>query len=313
MNIQVKEEWLQDNGKYACPECGKEYTKKGISTHIWRTHTKKGQTHITNDCWKSVNKIKHKCKYCERVISGSTNIKKHEEKCKHNPMNDKSGICERCGKKHNGMVGSGRYCSIKCSKTRVISVEQKIKLSKRFKGVAVTSPHTNIQYNICVMCNKLFVNKNKCKCCSKDCLDSRMRQIGRKVANLNIRRSKNEKYFAILCKKYFGTKNILTNTPIFNGWYADIIIEDKKIAILWNGKWHYEKITKKHSLKQVQNRDKIKIKEIKKKGFIPYIIKDMGRYNQEFVKSEFDKFIYSGGLVTQDGSYPSYGDSISPR
>ena len=32
---------------------------------------------------------------------------------------------------------------------------------------------------------------------------------------------------------------------IFNGWDADIILTDLKIAILWNGKWHYEKLTKK--------------------------------------------------------------------
>lgn len=38
---------------------------------------------------------------------------------------------------------------------------------------------------------------------------------------------------------------------MFNGWDADIIIEDLKIAILWNGKWHYEKITEKHSVSQV--------------------------------------------------------------
>jgi hypothetical protein len=58
---------------------------------------------------------------------------------------------------------------------------------------------------------------------------------------------------------------------------------------MWNGKWHYEKITKNHSLKQVRNRDFIKIKEIKKMGYEPYIIKDMGSYNPEFVEKEFEK------------------------
>ena len=53
----------------------------------------------------------------------------------------------------------------------------------------------------------------------------------------------------------------------------------------------YEKITSKHSVEQVQNRDKIKIKEIKNCGYIPYIIKDMGRYNKKFVKNEFENFI----------------------
>ena len=46
-----------------------------------------------------------------------------------------------------------------------------------------------------------------------------------------------------------------------------------------------------HSLEQVQNRDRIKIKEIKKAGYIPYIIKDMGSYDINKVNEEFTKFI----------------------
>jgi hypothetical protein len=59
---------------------------------------------------------------------------------------------------------------------------------------------------------------------------------------------------------------------------------------MWNGVWHYKKITEKHSVEQVQNRDRIKIKEIKKCGYEPYIIKDMGKYNPQFVEEEFEKF-----------------------
>lgn len=29
--------------KYVCPECGKEYSKKGINTHFWRNHTEEGK------------------------------------------------------------------------------------------------------------------------------------------------------------------------------------------------------------------------------------------------------------------------------
>lgn len=103
-----------------------------------------------------------------------------------------------------------------------------------------------------------------------------------------VKRSKNEIYFGELCSNYF--KKVLLNECIFNGWDADVIIEDIKVAILWNGKWHYEKIMKKHSLEQVKNRDKIKINEIKKAGYTPYIIKDMGKHNKEFVENEFEKF-----------------------
>ena len=78
---------------------------------------------------------------------------------------------------------------------------------------------------------------------------------------------------------------------MFNGWDADVIIPELKIAVLWNGKWHYEEIMKGTSLSQIQNRDKIKIKEIKRANFHPYVIKDMGRYNADFVKAQFDMFV----------------------
>ena len=105
----------------------------------------------------------------------------------------------------------------------------------------------------------------------------------------DLRRSKNEIEFCKLCEEYFD--NVKHNESIFNGWDADIIIEDIKFAVLWNGPWHYKQITKSHSVKQTQNRDKIKIKEIKESGWTPYIIKDMGKANKDFVKEKFDEFL----------------------
>jgi len=40
---RVKEKWKQPNGKYKCPDCNKEFSKKGIGSHVWRMHTKEGQ------------------------------------------------------------------------------------------------------------------------------------------------------------------------------------------------------------------------------------------------------------------------------
>ena len=105
----------------------------------------------------------------------------------------------------------------------------------------------------------------------------------------DLRRSKNEIEFCKLCEEYFD--NVKHNESIFNGWDADIIIEDIKFAVLWNGPWHYKQITKSHSVKQTQNRDKIKIKEIKESGWTPYIIKDIGKANKDFVKEKFDEFL----------------------
>lgn len=98
-------------------------------------------------------------------------------------------------------------------------------------------------------------------------------------------------YFLNYVKSKF--KDVTTNDPIFNGWDADIIIKDIKVAILWNGVWHYKKVTKDHSVSQVQNRDKIKINEIKKYGYTPYIIRDDGKFNEEKVNMEWNLFLNS--------------------
>lgn len=222
-----------------------------------------------------------------------------------------------------------KNCSRKCANSKSHSKETKEKISnsvaayfERTSGVRPKTKHKLKKQKIvcntsiiikCKQCNGLietrFSNKHNkpiktfCdnKCSGKYNFNlstppiERLREYGRlggiKSAQIQseTRRSKNEIHFANLCKKRF--KTVLTNEPMFNGWDADVILPNEKIAILWNGKWHYEKITEEHSVKQVQNRDKIKIKEIKKLGYIPYIIKDMGKVNPEFVKGEFDKFI----------------------
>jgi len=164
--------------------------------------------------------------------------------------------------------------------------------------IGLTGERVTIEFRNCEHCNILFEVKYRKKTrrfCSINCGDSSIskKELGRinglKSANVQKqnRRSKNEIHFFELCKDKFN--NVLNNEPIFNGWDADIILEDYKIAILWNGKWHYEKITKSHSVSQVQNRDKIKMKEITSAGYIPYVIKDMGRENKNFVIDEFNK------------------------
>jgi hypothetical protein len=176
-------------------------------------------------------------------------------------------------------------------KNKNLKISNSLKISNNLK-ISNGLKKEKKQYELtCLNCNNKFksTNKNQ-KCCNVICARSRTNRIrGIKSVQSQNKRSKNEIYFADLCIEKF--KNILTNKPMFNGWDADIIIEDLKFAILWNGKWHYEKLTKKHSLKQVQTRDKIKINEIQKCGYNVYIIKDMGRYNKNFVKEEFEKFL----------------------
>ena len=210
--------------------------------------------------------------------------------------------CENCQKEHDGSYASGRFCSKECAKSfssKIKREDTNKKISKKLKG----SGHKPIE-KICEECHKPFIIKwvkRKQICCSRSCSSTHLMKNGLAsyMGKLSVtsqsekRRSKNEIYFSELCQISF--KNVLTNQPIFNGWDADVILPDLKIAILWNGKWHYEKITFKHSVKQVQNRDRIKIDEIEKTGYTPYIIKDLGKFNKDFVEKEFNKFkIYCG-------------------
>jgi hypothetical protein len=154
---------------------------------------------------------------------------------------------------------------------------------------------------ICEICKNEFQPKRaETKLCSRECVKvlwqtDEYREIkringqkgGKISATLQCKRSKNEIYFSELCAKEF---DITTNEPYFDGWDADIIIHAEKTAILWNGIWHYKQIVKSQSLKQAQTRDRIKMNIIEKYGYIPYVIKDMGKYNKAFVEQEFEIF-----------------------
>lgn len=42
----------KETNKYVCPECGKEYSKKGIGNHFWRKHTEEGRNFDPNRGYK---------------------------------------------------------------------------------------------------------------------------------------------------------------------------------------------------------------------------------------------------------------------
>jgi len=219
----------------------------------------------------------------------------------------KKSECLHCAKSFEHNINCKRkFCNRSCSvsfsnknKTHRENTKNSISSSLKKRNSEIRTEleiEYNLHPNLCRVCfSKLNYEHRHRKTCSIVC--SKKRQSiggesgGKKSSQLQseTRRSKNEILFSELCKEHFNV--VLTNESIFNGWDADVIIEDIKVAVLWNGKWHYEKITEKHSVKQVQNRDKIKIDEIKKCGYIPYVIKDMGSFSEYKVRTEFKKFI----------------------
>lgn len=271
------------------------------------------------------------CKYCGREFETVQKLGGHVTQCDKNPNRvhyakqkyDYTIICKRCGKAFvlqltekqftNGSYT--KFCCRGCANTRDHSVETKHKISKSLRKFNAdinsdASDKTSTENIICRVCGKIYTHiKNTGTTrivCSKECSEylkthrkdflsnetlQKLSLAGRKSVEIQVetKRSKNEKYFYELCKNQFT--NVEHNKPIFNDWDADIIIDDIKVAVLWNGKWHYEKIKQNQSVLQIQNRDKIKVAEIKKCEYIPYVIKDMGKYNKKFVENEFEKFL----------------------
>lgn len=193
----------------------------------------------------------HRCKECQNII----------------PPN----------KKNN------KFCSKTCSATfnnrgRVLTDDTKTKISNTLK----LKKKKKLYICNCIICSKEFTHDQnpKKQTCSKRCFYILNREInskrGKKSAQVRKKRSSDEIKLFELC--FFEFKDVKANYVISNGWDCDILI-DNKYAILWNGPWHYKQLSfSNHSLKQVQNRDLIKIKLFESLGYQVLIFEDR-KYN----------------------------------
>ena len=238
--------------------------------------------------------IEYKCEICGRVFSRKESLTQHLKLNKHIEF-----VCKGCGKKiwHDGFCSqscAARYNNIKRGpKTE----EQKKKISQSLR---VTLDKKGVprppQQSFCEACGHPVGKKNAtyCKSCSprfrsiSEETRQKLSEAGRKGASSlrNTRRSNNERYFAELIHQKYNDS--IENVAMFDGWDADIIIPSLKIAILWNGRWHYENIM--GDLKQIQNRDKIKYGKIVAFGYMPYIITDLGKFSKAKCEAEFKRF-----------------------
>ncbi|MFA6198876.1 MAG: hypothetical protein WC679_00505 [Bacteroidales bacterium] len=257
----------------SCIICHKEYSNKGIHSHYNINHTIEG-------------KEKHKT---TSKISSTIGANKTQEK--YNLIKEQYILnpnkCQQCSVNLSYKQRNNKFCSNTCSaqhinKNRVengyyITNEHKLKTSNTLKNKPKILK-TNIQFLTCKFCHKLYIytkmNKDvSLSFCSKNCFHIHRSNIAKNTASKTIKRSKQEIELYNLCKNHFT--NVTNNTQFFNGWDADILIHDINLAILWNGPWHYQEMKGlQHSLKQVQNRDNIKINEIQKLGWNYIIFED---------------------------------------
>lgn len=185
-------------------------------------------------------------------------------------------ICPKCKSLHEK---SSTFCSRSCSNSRGPRTEDfKQKIRNKLKGRK--KPYKEILERIfikCIVCQiefKIKINEPLRQTCkSKPCKVELAKIGGRASAASRKKRSKQEIELFDLCSLEF--KNVLSNSIIVDGWDADIVLPDHKIAILWNGPWHYREMNmKNHSLLQVQTRDKIKTEKFTANGWKVLVFED---------------------------------------
>jgi len=204
----VDEKWLnEETAKYVCPECDKEYSKKGISTHILRSHKKDLR-------FQNVGTLAKTWTLSADYISPKT-LRKQEEL-----SNRKINKCEKCFVTPSVWFGSGRFCSIKCANSRTKSKETKSKISKSLTKFSKVS--------FCKYCLKCYEGKNMF--CSTSCKSEYKRKDYSDIKKYRIASSFKfklsdypEKYDFYLIKKYgwYKAKNRGDNQ---NGVSRDHII-----------------------------------------------------------------------------------------
>ncbi len=198
----------------------------------------------------------------------------------------------------------------------LIAIKKVLNINEKLKNEGINSARKRYgtvflkeTIRLCVFC-KIEYNpkRSEQKCCSRECSLNKLLndkdsliENGRKGGNKSLtilnRRSKAEICFADLCIKKYGKENILCNELFFkdkkgNLWDADIIIKSLKIAILYNGIFHYKKVYKNQKLDRMIAKDTLKEKIIIENGYTYYIVKDLGKFNKSFVENQFHLFIH---------------------
>ena len=272
--------------------------------------------HTPRDDFKNKHQLLHLTCHCgvtynvtwrnlmNNIIHCTERYKKFEKykSDRNKPDPEPISCCNKdCMKEFISKNKNKKYCSIACSVYNTKTEEYKNNMRNIINTIRVKN-NTKLYPIVCKVCNIEFQPRMKIiTMCSRTCSQEYSRREeykeiaqkngskgGKVSATSQGRRSQNEIYFAEKCEAYFGKENVTTNEPYFDGWDADVIIHKEKLAIAWNGRFHYKQLMKSQSLEQVQARDRVKTAVINKYGYRFYVIKDMGKYDRDFVDQEFE-------------------------
>lgn len=248
--------------KCCCVFCKKEFSLKGINSHYLNLHTKASNERIRKTAKLST--------LSQKKIEFNQNTRDNNQYQYYSSPK----LCLQCQKILPYEKRFNKFCNSSCSalynNKRKDSRSEESKQKTRESIKYLNPPKTNIKFCQCEICNKQFIRNNITKgslrFCSKQCLHKHLSNKAKENPGLGTKRSKDEIKLFELCNHHFD--NVTSNEKLFDGWDADILLNDHKIAILWNGPWHYQEMNiGKQTLKQVQNRDKIKKEEIEKAGW----------------------------------------------
>ena len=150
----------------------------------------------------------------------------------------------------------------------------------------------------CVVCNNVIKTKRFRKTCSTKCLLERNKITGRQGGMKTSQspftkrgRSRNEINMYEQLLKHFP--KALHNKRMFGEFDADIIIEELKVAIHWNGPLHYKALFGEALLVNIQKRDLLRYEAIEQAGYTNWIIDDANNtgYNPNKVQEELNRFL----------------------
>lgn len=262
----------------SCIECGKLCNSKGVRIHYNISHTEEGRARhkISSNKGSKAGAV---------AFSEKRKIINAVEKEKYNLSPKKCVGCHKnlpFDKKVNTFCNSSCAASYNMAQRIVNGYSMSKEARARHRKAAIlhgkkrkdaAPKYTKI--SICTYCRCYFpyTNKEPRDTCSDICLTLKRSSNARNNPGLGTKRSKQEIQLYELCLSIYP--NALPNHVIADGWDADIALVDYKIAILWNGPWHYQEMNiGNHSLKQVQNRDKIKTKLFTESGWKVIIYED---------------------------------------
>jgi len=200
-------------------------------------------------------------------------------------------ICENCGGQHGGLYGSGRFCSVKCSRSFVTKAKRK-EINEKVSSKLAGKTYPNRGYKlarktlICLECghNKEVSITNVNRFCSKPCAMSysqkKLAQEGRHNG-FPSRKEKKPSWAEQFVIDFLNARGIsFSRDHKINRFFADFAFIEKKVILEVDGKQHTDR--KEYD----KNRDSI----IENEGWKVFRINWKHR-DFEYMQSQIENFI----------------------